>query len=243
MNREVLGSMSEVGQTAEDASRKAGSSRYHSSGSGAVDGLLKGGFRSGTLTEIFGRSGTGKSQLAMQATLTEASRGGQSLFIDSEGSFRPERIEEMASAKRLQPRGLLDRIVYVRCDSMSEQMDTVRRMEKRDKTAKSRLVLVDTVTRNFSLELPGRANLSSRQGALDVHLSEMARDAYLNDRAYVLVNRVTFGPVHDVGIGGRTLEQLVHAAIRLEREAAGVRATLVATGEVAHATLGQSGVS
>ncbi len=121
-------------------------------------------------------------------------------------------------------------------------MELIRRVGSRQATAACGLVVVDTLTRNFSVELPGRSNLSSRQGALDVHLSEMARDAYLNGRAYVLTNRVTFGAVHDVSIGGRTVEQLVHASLRLEREGGKVRVTLAGTGESVGCQLGASGV-
>lgn len=215
---------------------------FFSSGSRSIDGLLGGGYRAGRLTEVFGRSNSGKTQLAMQAALLAAKGGSRVLFIDTEGSFRPERLEGMAGARGLDPGGLLERIVYVRSDSSSEQMETVRGMAARQATASSRLVVVDTLTRNFSVELPGRTNMSSRQAALNVHLSEMSRDAYLNGRAYLLTNRVTFGTAHDVGIGGRTVEQLVHASLSLEREGGRIRATLMASGESALADMGAAGV-
>ena len=68
-------------------------------------------------------------------------------------------------------------------------MEAVRLMRSRPATTRCGLVVVDTLTRNFSVELPGRANLASRQASLNVHLSEMARDAYLNGRAYLLTKR------------------------------------------------------
>jgi hypothetical protein len=70
----------------------------------------------------------------------------------------------------------------------------------------------------------------------------MARDSYLNGRAYLLTNRVTFGPIHDVGIGGRTVQQMVQASVRLERVGATITAELVQTGEKASVTIGRSGV-
>lgn len=178
----------------------------------------------------------------MQAALFAAKGGARTLFIDTEGAFRPERLEEMAKTRGWESDGLLQRIVYVRSDSSSEQVETVRGMANRKTTASCSLVVVDTLTRNFSLELPGRSNISSRQAALNVHLSEMARDAYLYGRAYLLTNRVTFGSIHDVSIGGRTVEQLVHASVRLEREGARVRATLIDSGENVTAKMGASGV-
>ncbi len=178
----------------------------------------------------------------MQACLLAARRGARSLFVDTEGSFRPERLEGMAKARGWEVEGLLDKIVYIRCDSAPQQMEAVRRMAGRAATSACRLVVVDTLTRNFSVELPGRSNLSSRQAALGIHLSEIARDAYLSERAYILANRVTFGATQDVGIGGKTVEQLVDASVLLERQGEKVRATVLATRESAFLAMGASGL-
>jgi len=229
-------------QTADEAARRVENFPYFSSGSRGLDGLLGGGYRAGTLTEVFGESNSGKTQLAMQAALLAAQAGSKTLFVDTEGSFRPERMEQMASARGLEIKGLLERVVYVRSDSYTEQMDTVRRMGGREATADCRFVVVDTLTRNFSVELPGRSNLADRQGALNVHLSEMARDAYLNERAYLLTNRVTFGTVGAVSIGGTTVEQLVHASVMLTRDREGVRAALPSSGRGVQMTIGAGGV-
>jgi len=229
-------------ENAGESVKRVSSFPCHSTGSSSMDRLLGGGYRAGTLTELFGRSNSGKTQLAMQAALVAARDGHKSLYIDTEGAFRPERIEEVAKARGWQTDGILEKIVYVRSDSASEQIEAVRRMGSRTATSECRLVIVDTLTRNFSLELPGRSNMSSRQGALDVHLSEMARDAYLSGRAYLLTNRVTFGATRDVGIGGRTVEQLVGASVLLERVQGGIRATLIPTGESASASVGAFGV-
>lgn len=228
-------------RSSADVVRRTSSYRFFSSGSRALDSLLGGGYREGWVMEFHGRSNSGKTQLAMQAALCAAQAGARALFVDTEGTFRPERLEGMARARGWRSEGLLERVVYLRTDSSSEQMEAVRRMAVREATASCSLVAVDTLTRNFSVEMPGRPNLASRQGALNVHLSEMARDAYLHARAYVLTNRITFGPAHDVGIGGRTVEQLVHASVRLEREGAQVRGTLVPGGGSIVATFGEAG--
>lgn len=227
---------------AEDLVRRAGSFAEFSSGSGKLDGFLGGGFRGGSLTEIHGKSNSGKSQIAMQAALCAAEKGTMSLYIDTEGTFRPERIQEIARERGWETKGVLEKIVYVRSDSSSEQMETVRRMASRPATSRCELVVVDTLTRNFSVELPGRSNMQSRQGALDIHLSEMARDAVLHGRAYLLTNRVTFGTDKDIGIGGKTVEQLVHRTVLLERNGGEIQATDVLTGERTKMDVGTAGV-
>jgi DNA repair protein RadA len=166
-----------------------------------------------------------------------------SLFIDTEGGFRPERLGEMARARGWHERGLLERIVYLRCNSAAEQSEAVRHMAKRRKTAICKLVAIDTLTRNFTLDLPGRANMPDRQGALDVHLSEMARDAFLNQRAYLMTNRVTFGVgEEDVGIGGRTVAQLVHTSLHLKKEKGQIRIEEEGGGGSCLVAIGESGI-
>jgi len=229
-------------EAADGAMKKLASYPTFSTGSKNLDLLLGGGCRAGTITLLYGRSNSGKTQLAMQTAMLCARAGREALFVDTEGSFRPERVEEMARARGMNTEGILGRIVYVRTDSVSEQMETVRLMQTRAVTSSAALTVVDTLTRNFTLEFPGRPNMSSRQAALNVHLSEMARDAYLNARAYLLTNRVTFGNQDDVGIGGRTVEQLVHRSIMLERDGRKVRFTDPGTGEHTFAEVGAVGV-
>lgn len=228
--------------SASDAVRKALAFRWWTSGSPAIDGLLGGGFREGRVIEVHGRSGSGKSQLAMQTVLSAARLGAKTLYVDSEGAFRPERLQSMAEARGWKETEFLDRIGYVRTDSSSEQMDLVRRMSKRDSTAQCRVVVVDTLTRSFALEMPGRTNAPARQGALDLHLSEMSRDAYLNSRAYVVTDRVTFGQSGDTMIGGRTVRQLVHASVTLERVRDSVYAR-IAGGGTAQGLLDARGIN
>ena len=179
----------------------------------------------------------------MQAALSAARNGQEALFIDAEGTFRPERVEGIARARGWDVEGVLERIVYLRVDSSAEQNEAVREMAKRKATAHCRLVVVDTLTRNFSLDLPGSANMPGRQQALDVHLSEMARDAYINERAYVLTNRVTFGPGDtEVGVGGRTVTQLLHDSILLRKEGDIVRARSVGREKECELSIGAAGI-
>jgi len=208
-----------VVRSAEEIREALGLIPTLSSGSAALDSLLGGGYRPGELVEIYGKSNVGKTQVAMQAVLQASTKGHTSVFIDSEGTFRPERVESMAKARGLERKGLLDKIVYVRVDTAAAQADAIRALREKGETSSSRLVVVDTLTRNFTLDYPGGANLVRRQGALDVHLSEMARDAVAHGRSYLLTNRVTFDQSGgETRIGGSTLEQMVHTSIHMTKE-------------------------
>jgi len=206
------------GSLAEARSMALGYPRY-SSCSATIDKLLEGGYLGGTVTEIFGGSNTGKTQLAMQAALSAARVGARALFVDTEGGFRPERVEGMAQARGLDSRRILASIVYFRATDSTQQMEVIRRLERDEETATSRLVVIDTLTANFSLDYPGDRNMPRRQGTLDVHLSEIARDAFLSGRAYLLTNRVYSSQGRsEAHVGGRTVSQLVHNSIHLSRE-------------------------
>lgn len=217
--------------TGREARDRLASFPTFTSGSRGLDQLLGGGFRAGRVVEIFGKSNAGKTQLAMQAVLEAAARGETAAFIDTEGTFRPERIQLMARVRGHPRAGLLDRIEYLRVSTAAAQADSVRAIARKTETTPIRFVAIDTFTRNFSLDYPGRANLPSRQGALDVHLSEIARDAFLHGRAYLLTNRITFSQTGgEARIGGKTMEQLVHLSLHLERNEGGVTATRTSDG-------------
>ena len=215
----------------------------YTSGSKEIDEILGGGYRAGRLLIVYGRSNSGKSQLAMQAVLFAARQKTRSLYIDTEGAFRPERIEEMARSRGWQPEPLLNRIVYFRCDSATMQAETVRQLSLRKETADCGLVVVDTLTKNFTLDLPGSDNMPGRQGALDAHLSEMSRDAFLHGRAYLLTNRVTFDRANlDIGIGGSTVAQLVHDSVHLSREGGMIRVNVSGTRRSLLVSVGAPGI-
>lgn len=208
--------------------RRFSSFPVYTSLSTAIDRLLGGGYRVGTTTEVFGKSNTGKTQLAMQAVMSVAQTGARTLFVDTEGAFRPERIEGMAAARGWNTRELLERVVYIRAVDSTLQREIIRRLDEREETASCRFVAVDTLTENFSLDFPGSQNLPRRQGELDAHLSEIARDAYLNERAYLLANRVvTSQEGVETHVGGRTVEQMVHRSVHLFREGERIRAKLL----------------
>ena len=201
-----------------------------SSGSSAVDGLLGGGFRTGESVEIHGDSGTGKTQLAMQATLAPVAAGHTAAFIDTEGSFRPERLAQMAEVRGLDSNKALSRVFVVRADSTTLQMEALKKSQGLEDC---RMVVVDTVTKNFTLEYGGQAMTGRRQVELAAYLNRLNWDAVVHDRSLVLTNRVASvadpgrgAESSEVSIGGDTLERAVMKTLGLRRTGSNVRITL-----------------
>lgn len=71
-------------------------------GSKELDKLLEGGIETGSLTEVFGEFRTGKTQLchtlcvACQLPLDAGGGEGKAMYIDTEGTFRPQRLSAIA---------------------------------------------------------------------------------------------------------------------------------------------------
>jgi DNA repair protein RadA len=201
-----------------------------STGSPAMDGLLGGGYGEGRITEVFGPSNSGKTQLAIQATVMAASLGWKSVYVDTESTFRPERVVQMAESRGLDAEATLESVFSLRARDVEAQSHVLKRMVDDPRVSAAKLVVVDTVTKNFSLEFPDKEKVGRRQGALGVYLNRIAIDAYLHRRVVLLTNRVASvsrnGMSRDVNVGGLTLGRFVSASVRLRRESGYVYANL-----------------
>jgi RecA/RadA recombinase len=201
-----------------------------STGSDGLDGLLRGGYEEGKITEAFGASNSGKTQLALQATVMAAARGWKSVYVDTESTFRPERVAQMAESRGIDPTAALESVYSLRAEDVDAQARVLRRMADDPRVSSAKLVVVDTVTKNFTLEFPGRERTGRRQGALGAYLNRIAIDAYLHRRVVLLTNRVASitvsGASRDINVGGLTLGRFVSKSLRLWREGGYVVADL-----------------
>ena len=211
-----------------------------SSGSDALDRILGSGFRTGEMVEVFGASGTGKTQLAIQCALSAASVGYTCAYVDSEGQFRPERLASICESRGFDTQKILPLVYCVRAEDTQQQQGAIAMINENEMLRDCRFVAVDTVTKNFTLEYSGSRSVASRQTALGAYLNRLARDAYRHDRAVLLLNRVASvgleGEAKEVGIGGDTLRHFVERSVRLQKRGGRVYASLTAepgTGEVA----------
>ena len=100
---------------------------YISTGSKALDTLLAGGLETGSITEIFGEFRTGKTQLChtlcvtAQMSIDQGGGAGMAMYIDTEGTFRPERLVPIAKRFDLDPQKVLDNVAYARAHNSEHQ--------------------------------------------------------------------------------------------------------------------------
>jgi RecA/RadA recombinase len=124
----------------------------------------------------------------------------------------------------------LESVFSLRARDVEAQSHVLKRMVDDPRVNSAKLVVVDTVTKNFSLEFPDREKVGRRQGALGVYLNRIALDAYLHRRVVLLINRVASvtrnGVSQDVNVGGLTLARFVSKSVRLRREGGYVSANV-----------------
>jgi DNA repair protein RadA len=192
-----------------------------SSGSASVDNLLDGGLKTGEMVEVYGASNTGKTQLAMQSTLSAVAEGHTAAFVDTEGTFRPERLAPMAEARGVDPDKALARVYSIRAEDTEQQVQAMEKIRKTPELSGCRMVVVDTVTKNFTLEYGGSRNAVRRQTLLSQYLNALVRDAYIEDRAVLLTNRVASVGIDanstEVDIGGDTLRNSIQKVVHLRK--------------------------
>ena len=171
-----------------------------SSGTASLDELLGGGFETQSIAEVYGAFGSGKTQvghqLAVNCILPEAQGGldGEVFYIDTEDTFRPERITQMARAKGLDPEVVLSRIHVARAYNSAHQMLLVEEIQRLSKNIDVKLIIVDSLTSHFRAEFLGRGMLAARQQKLNRHMKELKKLADVHNALVLVTNQVHSKP-------------------------------------------------
>ncbi len=197
-------------------------------GSRNLDELLGGGVETKIITEFFGEFGSGKTQichqLAVNVQLPEEKGGldGNAVYIDTEGTFRWERIEQMTRGVGLDPDEAMKRIYWIRAINSHHQMAIVDKLFSFVKENNVRLVVVDSVTSHFRAEFPGRENLAMRQQLLNKHLHQLMKLAEIYNIAVVITNQVMARPDVFYGdptqaVGGHVLGHAPGVRVQLKK--------------------------
>ncbi|MCL4379485.1 MAG: DNA repair and recombination protein RadA [Candidatus Marsarchaeota archaeon] len=191
-----------------------------STGSKDLDELIGGGIETDAVTEVYGRFASGKTQLGFQLAVNvqlqrkEGGLGGAALFLDTEGTFRPERIVSIAKSAGIDPDTAVENIVVVRAQNTDQQVLTIERVDKLIQEKNIKLIIVDSLTSLFRAEFLGRGALNERQQKLNAHIHRLALLANKHNLAVFVTNQVMDNPGMLFGdpttpIGGNVL---AHAA-------------------------------
>jgi DNA repair protein RadA len=166
----------------------------------SLDELLGGGVETQAITEFAGEFGTGKTQIAhqlavdVQLPVDQGGLLGEVVYIDTESTFRPERIVSMAKAVGLDPGEALAHIHVARAFNSSHQMLLVGKAQELAREKPIKLLVVDSLTAHFRSEYAGRGELAPRQQLLNKHLHELLRFGDTYNSAIVVTNQVSSRP-------------------------------------------------
>lgn len=169
-------------------------------GSETFDEVMGGGFETGAITELFGEFGSGKTQVAhqlavnVQIPVEEGGLGGKVIYIDTENTFRPERILQMCEKKGMDPETTLKNIKIARAYNSDHQMLLAEKAEDLLKEGVYKLLVVDSLTAHFRAEFIGRGTLSERQQKLNKHMHQLLKVADMYNCCVVVTNQVMAKP-------------------------------------------------
>jgi len=165
-------------------------------GSKQLDQLLNGGFETGCITEMFGEFRTGKTQLCHTLCVTcqlpfeQGGGQGKALYIDTEGTFRPNRLISIAERYGMTPNDVLENVSYARAYNSEHQKKLLVQAAQMMTETRYALLIVDSATALFRTDYVGRGELSERQIALGQFLRELMRLADQFKVAVVITNQV-----------------------------------------------------
>jgi len=169
-----------------------------STGSDNFNVLMGGGFETGAITECFGEFGSGKTQVAhiLAVNVLKEDPTATVVFIDTENTFRPERIKQLAQGIELDTDEALNRIMVARAYNSDHQMLLAENVESliSEEGKNVKLVIVDSLTSHFRAEYIGRGTLAERQQKLNRHMHVLAKIAGTHNICVYVTNQVMAKP-------------------------------------------------
>jgi len=205
-------------------------------GSKEFDNLLGGkGIETKAITEAFGSFGSGKTQLGLtlavnaQLPLEKGGAEGKAVYIDTEGTFRPDRIRQIAEGKELNPESVLKNILVARAFNSDHQILLIDKVGELIKNGEPvRIVIVDSLTAHFRAEFSGRGQLADRQQKLNKYIHNLMKMAEQFNLAVFVTNQVMANPAMMFGdpttpIGGNIVGHASTYRIYIRRGKKGSR--------------------
>lgn len=172
-----------------------------STGSKNLDNLLgRGGIETRAVTEIFGEFGTGKTQICHTLCVMvscDRLHGGldaKAIYVDTENTFRPERIISICGARNIESDPVLDSIIVAKAYNTAHQELVIEQAGSVIDSNGVKLLIVDSAVAHYRAEFLGRATLSERQQKLNKLMHILLRISETYDIAVVITNQIQSSP-------------------------------------------------
>ena len=171
-----------------------------STGSKSLDELLLGGIETQAVTEFYGEFGSGKSQIChtlcamAKQPINEGGLDGGVIYIDTEGTFRPERLNQIARARGFDPMLVLKNVAICKVYNSSHLELIVKDLGRYINEFNAKLVIIDSIISLHRAEFAGRGTLADRQQRLNSILHKLIRLAEIFNVVIVITNQVQSSP-------------------------------------------------
>lgn len=196
---EEIGVLDKPFTTANEIYEKRKSEYRISTGSKNLDELLDGGIETRAITELYGEYGTGKTQVCHTLCVTvQQSKAedniSRALYIDTENTFRPERIASIASARKIDPSVALENVIVAKAYNSSHQEVIIQESPNVINLHNIKIMIVDSIVSHYRAEYLGRSVLSERQQRINRLLHILLRIAETCKIAVVITNQIQSSP-------------------------------------------------
>ena len=196
---EDIGVLDKPFTTANEIYEKRKSEYRISTGSKNLDELLDGGIETRAITELYGEYGTGKTQICHTLCVTvQQSKAedniSRALYIDTENTFRPERIASIASARKIDPSIALENVIVAKAYNSSHQEFIIQESPNVINLHNIKIMIVDSIVSHYRAEFLGRSVLSERQQRINRLLHILLRIAETCKIAVVITNQIQSSP-------------------------------------------------
>jgi len=185
--------------TANQIYEKRKSEYRIATGSKNLDELLGGGIETRAITELYGEYGTGKTQICLTLCVTVQQNESEdnlsrALYVDTENTFRPERIASIASARKIDPNRALENIIVAKAYNSSHQEVIIQESANIINLNNIKIMIVDSIVSHYRAEFLGRSFLSERQQRINRLLHILLRIAETCKVAVVITNQIQSSP-------------------------------------------------
>ena len=179
-----------------------------------LDNFLSGGIPNGVIVDIFGGNGTGKTQLLLQLSINSIKKGGNVLYLDTTGGFRPERILEIQKKFNIDF-NLLDKITVSRITNTFEQINSIKNFQKNNFS----LIVIDNVTDLFSYEYKNNKSIFEKNSLFMKYMHELSFYAITNKIPIVITNMIRNMDGKEVENMASAIDLFTHIKIHLFKNA------------------------
>ncbi|MGC1425996.1 MAG: recombinase RecA [Nitrosotalea sp.] len=177
-----------------------------------LDDLLGGGIVGGTIIDIFGPGGSGKTQLAMQICLNSL-HDGIVLYQDTTGAFRPERMLQLIKLKNLQD-SLLDNMIVARITNTVEQFEYVKKISE----LSPKLVVIENITDLFTFEYSRETNSLEKHVRFMEYMHLLSMISIKTRVPVVVTNTVRSSDDQEIESLNKSISMFTHKKIKLEKD-------------------------